>query len=143
MFGMARTLARFIMAVVIVAAYVPLPAAPVPAAPGGLGHHDGPMACCAPKDCCDTSHVCSSGVGCGGAGASGGVASAPAGIALRLFAGGCGGETPRVTPHQLDPTVAPRVVGWMPIPSTVSALFAPDWNCNSLASLPLVPPPRA
>ena len=132
MFGMARTLARCFVAALLIAAYVPLPAAPAKG-----GRHEGPMACCAPKPCCTTGHVCSMGRGCGSG-------KAPAsGTGPRMFAGGCGDETPRVTPLQLDPTVAAQDVTLMPAPSTLRLLPDFDARCNSLASRPLVPPPRA
>jgi len=87
------------MAAVLIAAHVPLPASPAKG-----GRHDGPMACCAPKACCAADHVCSMGHGCGGGGA------ARAGSGPWMMAGGCGDETPQVTPVQLDPTVAAQSV---------------------------------
>ena len=129
---MTRTLARYLMAAVLIAAHIPLPASPAKG-----GRHDGPMACCAPKACCQAGHACSMDGGCGGGGATG---SRPG---PRMFAGGCGDETPRVTPLQLDPTVAAQSVSLSPAPTTLRR--HPDFgmSCSSLAPRPLVPPPRA
>src|SRR5258705_6550264 len=132
MSGMTRTLARCLMAAVLIAAHVPLPASPVKG-----GRHEGPMACCAPKPCCTAGHVCAMGGGCGGAGATG------SGPGPRMFAGACGDETPRVTPLQLDPTVAAQTVSLLPAPTTLRRLPDFDKSCSSVASRPLVPPPRA
>jgi hypothetical protein len=132
MFGMTRMLVRCLMAAVLIAAHVPLPAAPSKA-----GRHGGPMSCCAPKSCCAADHACKMGGGCGGGGVKG------SGPGPRILAGGCGDETPRVTPLQLDPTVAAQGVSLMPTPSTLRRLPDFDARCNPLASPPLVPPPRA
>jgi hypothetical protein len=137
MFGMTRTLARYILAAALIAAHLPLPALP-----GKGGAHAGTMACCAPKACCRGIHACSMGGSCGTVGASHG-ARVSGGVGPQMFAGGCGDETPRVTPLQLDPTVAPRVVACVPLPSVIPALPASGVSCISLAVLPLVPPPRA
>jgi len=60
-----------------------------------------------------------------------------------MIAGGCGDQTAQVTPVQLDPTVTARVVGLMPAPLTIRAFTVSDVRGISLASQPLVPPPRA
>src|SRR5256885_7615603 len=91
---MALTLARCILAALLIAAHVPLPA-PRATAQG----HDGPMACCAPKSCCMAGHVCTMGGGCGGAGAT------RRGARPWMIAGGCQGQTAPGTPGQLDPPV--------------------------------------
>jgi hypothetical protein len=143
MFGMARTFTRCILAAVLIAAHVPLGAhIPLPAASGRGGAHAGPMACCAPKACCDGMHACSTGGSCGMMGASH-AARHSGGVGPQMFARNCGDETPRVTPLQLDPTVAPRIVVCVPLPSVIPALPASDVSCISLAARPLVPPPRA
>src|SRR6266850_5914930 len=130
MSGMTRTLARYLLAAVLIAAHLPLPAA------RGKGEgHGGPMACCAPKSCCTTGHVCSMGGGCGGGKATG------SGSCSRMIAGGCGDQAPQVTPIQLDPTVAAQVVGLISVPSTLRAFFSSVARCTSPASQPLVPPP--
>lgn len=137
MFGMIRTLARCLLAAVLIAAHVPLPAAPARGAgPAGV------MACCAPKACCDGLHACSMGGHCGVVGASHG-AKGSGGAGPQLLAGGCGDETPRVTPLQLDPTVPARVAGWVPFSPAFRTIPASDLSCISLAARPLVPPPRA
>jgi hypothetical protein len=131
MFAMVRTLVRFIMAAALITAYLPMPTP--------LAKHDGhgrPMACCAPKACCDETHACTSGGHCGGK-------DVAAGAGPRMFAGGCDSSTPSVTPVQLDPTVSPQVAGSVPVPAAIAALQASDAHCSSLASPPLVPPPRA
>ena len=130
MFAMVRTLVRFIMAAVLIAAYLP-----VAAPPARHAGHGRPMACCAPKACCDETHACTSGGGCGQKGVA-------TGAGPRVFAG-CGSPTPSVTPLQLDPTVSPQVVGSMPIPAVIATLQATDTDCSSLATQPQVPPPRA
>src|SRR5712691_8030973 len=103
MSGMARTLARCILAAVLIAAHLPLPAAR-----GKAEGHDGLMACCAPKSCCMAGHVCTMGGGCGGAGAT------RSGSGPWMIAGGCGDQTAQVTPVQLDPTVTAQVIGLSP-----------------------------
>jgi len=60
-----------------------------------------------------------------------------------MFAGGCGDPTPSVTPIQLDPTVTPRVGAMMAAPSVITTLSTTNSRFSSLASQPLVPPPRA
>jgi hypothetical protein len=138
-------LARCVLAAVLIAAHVPLPASRVVAE-----GHGAPMACCAPKSCCSVGHACTMGGACGGGRATGGVGVAtngprPAGgdSGPWMIAGGCGDQTPRVTPVQLDPTVTAQVVGVMQAPSTLTAFLTPDARFMSLATRPLVPPPRA
>jgi len=132
MSGMARTLARCILAAVLIAAHLPLPVARAKVEGRGM-----PMACCAPKSCCMAGHVCTMGGACGGAGA------AQSGSGPRMIAGGCGDQTAQVTPVQLDPTVTAQVIGLAPASFTRRAFPGFDARGISLVARPLVPPPRA
>ncbi|TMQ62855.1 MAG: hypothetical protein E6K79_11405 [Candidatus Eisenbacteria bacterium] len=129
---MALTLARCILAALLIAAHVPLQA-PRATAQG----HGGPMACCAPKSCCMAGHVCTMGGGCWGADAT------RSGSGPWMIAGGCQDQTAQVTPVQLDPTVTAQVIGLAPASFTRRAFPGFDARGISLVARPLVPPPRA
>jgi len=106
-------LVRCALAAVLLAAHVPLPAAPVAGPAKGAGR-DRQMACCAPKACCTHGHACATGGGCATGASANDREAARGGSAPRMIAGGCGNQTPQVTPVQLDPTMAAQAVALVP-----------------------------
>lgn len=140
MSGMIRTLTRCVLAAVLIAAHLPLPAA---RAKGEGEGHGAPMACCAPKSCCMAGQACTMGGGCGGGQATGGARAARSGSGPWMLAGGCGDQTPQVTPVQLDPTVTAQVTNLAPVSFRQRAFLASDVCGISLSTRPPVPPPRA
>lgn len=141
---MVRSALCLALAVVILAGYVPLPAR------GGAMGISKPASCCAIKACCraarGAAHVCvATGAACESPTGMAGRGGAPRSAAAPwLLAGGCGTQTPLVTPVNLDPTLAPHeislgaiITARVPIRGTDDLTFLghiPD---------PQVPPPRA
>lgn len=130
MSGMARRILGTILAMALIGAHLPLPRGSRP-----VGAHDGGAACCAPKACCTAMGACTHGVGCAavGAGPGGG---------YQLFAGGCGDQTPRVTPVSIDPIVTAQSSAEPITQPKHTRVLATDTICRSIAAQPLVPPPR-
>ena len=131
--GMLQAALRSMLALLMLAGYVP-----VPAKVAGLAGRREAGSCCAPKACCMKHGAACGGGGACAAGTGGSV------VGAMVMAGGCGMPVPRVTPVSVDPTVAPRAdvvaTPWAGVGSRVLVVassfseFAPD---------PSVPPPRA
>jgi hypothetical protein len=149
--GMVRSALCLVLAVLMLAGYIPLPARG--AAIGPVGAAMGPSgaaSCCAIKACCraGAGHVCAaSGAACEGPTGVAASSRAPApknASAPWLLAGGCGTQTPLVTPVNLDPTLAPPAMSL----GAVIAVRMPVRGTDDLTFLghipdPQVPPPRA
>src|SRR5262245_38676363 len=98
--GMLRTALRFLLALLMLAGYVP-----VPAKVAGLAGRREAGSCCAPKACCAAhGSACSEGGACGARAAKAGGSV----LGAVLMGGGCGMPVPRITPVSPDPSIAPR-----------------------------------
>ena len=142
--GMVRSSLRLALAVLMLAGYVPLPAR------GGATGPAGAASCCAIKACCraarGAAHVCvATGAACEGQTGVAGRGETPRSAAAPwLIAGGCGTQTPLVTPVNLDPTLPPHA---MSLGAAIAARM-PVHGADGLTFLghipdPQVPPPRA
>jgi len=131
--AMLSSALRFVLALLMLAGYVPVPA--------NVAGGRGAGSCCAPKACCMAP-----GATCHGSGAceSGAAGSEPLGLRPVLLAGGCGTPVPRVTPVTPDPVVAARsdavAAPWAGVGSHVESLESVS---SGITPDPSVPPPRA
>jgi hypothetical protein len=131
---MARRVIGMFLAAALVLAHLPLPGGTAPA---------GGASCCAPKACCDTSRACTHGGTCPEAGAGHPGGAGHDGSGVLLIAGGCHDQTPRVTPISFDPTLPAPAAWTLAIPSAESSASTRLDSYRSLATQPIVPPPRA
>ena len=141
MSGMLRASIRWCLAALLLAAYVPIPAASGPAASPSQSR----SACCAPKACCTVEHACSSGGGCASKVDAVAVSQGGTGTSTPVLrAGRCHPEAARVgaTPT-LDPIVFVTLPAGMSgarfLHSGADEVVGPPARFSS----PQVPPPRA
>ena len=131
--AMLSSALRFVLALLMLAGYVPVPA--------NVAGGRGAGSCCAPKACCMAR-----GAACHGSGAceSGAAGSGAAGLRPILLAGGCGMPVPRITPVTPDPVVGPRSdaegAPWGGVGSRIESL---ELVSSGITPDPSVPPPRA
>ena len=141
MSGMLRASIRWCLAFLLLAAYVPIPAASAPA----VSPSQSRAGCCAPKACCTVEHACTSGGGCASKGDARAVSHGGTGTSTSVLrAGRCHPEAARVGS---TPTLDPIVFVTLPAgrggtrfmrSGTDEVLGAP-----TRFSSPQVPPPRA
>lgn len=134
--GMLQTSLRFMLALLMLAGYVP-----VPAKVAGLAGRREVGSCCAPKACCAAhGSACSEGGACGASAAKAGGSV----LGAVLTGGACGMPVPRITPVSPDPTLAPRAdvtaAPWAGVGSRVSVVALIS---SGITVDPSVPPPRA
>ena len=138
MSGMNQAVIRGCLVCLLLAAYVPLPAATGPAEATSPTR----AACCAPKACCTVEHACAGGGACATKEQEANGGTAPSLPVLR--AGLCHPEAARLGPH---PTLDPIVFASLPVHPGGDLFTSSETDQpldpGSTFSAPQVPPPRA